>query len=252
MKANFQIKAGIVLIIISSVVYLLLLVIPFLKIETSAKLTLVPVIIIVGEVTFWAGTFFLGKELIKRYRSYLNPLKWFRKKSGSHKDIFSGLKIRFMENSDSERVLEIYQTGIDSKNATFEKSIPSWQEWDNNHLDHSRFVAETDGMVAGWVALSAVSKRDAYRGVAEISIYIHNDYWGKGLGSVLMGKVIESSEEKGIWTLFSVVFPENKASVSLHKKYGFTVIGTREKIGQIDGKWRDTLILERRSRKTGL
>jgi hypothetical protein len=103
MKKNLQLKAGIVLIIISSIVYLLLLVVPFLKIETSAKLTLVPVIIIVGEITFWAGTFFVGKELVKRYRSYLNPLKWFRKRSGSLKEVPSGLEIKSMEKSDSDQ-----------------------------------------------------------------------------------------------------------------------------------------------------
>jgi phosphinothricin acetyltransferase len=160
--------------------------------------------------------------------------------------------IREMENSDSKRVLEIYKMGIGTKMATFETNVPPWKEFNKNHLDHSRFVAEIDGSVIGWVALSPVSKRDAYRGVAEISIYIHKSHWGKGLGSVLMERVIKSSEDTGIWTLFASVFPENKATVSLHKKHGFRVIGTREKISQIDGIWRDTLILERRSTRTGL
>jgi len=160
--------------------------------------------------------------------------------------------LREMVSSDSERVLEIYKMGIETKMATFETSIPLWKEFDKNHHDHSRFVAEIDGSVAGWVALSSVSKREAYRGVAEVSIYIHNAHWGKGLGSVLMEKVISSSEENGIWTLFAAVFPENKASLSLHIKHGFRIIGTREKISQIDGIWRDTIILERRSTKTGL
>jgi L-amino acid N-acyltransferase YncA len=252
MKNNLQIRSGIILIIISSIVYALLLVIPFLKIQTSVKLILVPVIIIIGEITFWAGAFFLGKELVKKYKSYLNPFKWFRKKSDLMFEISESLKIRKMENSDSSRVLEIYQIGIDSKNATFETMVPSWQDWDLNHLTHSRFVAANDGIVAGWVALSPVSKRDAYKGVSEVSIYIHNTFWGKGIGSALMKRAIESSEENGIWTLVAVVFPENKASVYLHKNHGFRQIGTREKISQIDGRWRDTMMLERRSSKAGI
>jgi phosphinothricin acetyltransferase len=157
-----------------------------------------------------------------------------------------------MESTDSEKVLEIFKTGIDSRNATFEKNVPAWQDWDRNHLNHSRYIAEFDGSIAGWVALSPVSKREAYKGVAEISIYINDLYWGKGIGSFLMKKVIESSEENGIWTLFATVFPENVMSLSLHKKHEFRIIGTREKISQIDGIWRDTIILERRSRKVGL
>jgi L-amino acid N-acyltransferase YncA len=251
-KKNIQIRAGIVLIIISSVVYLMLLVIPFLNVTNAVKLSLVPVIIIIGEITFWAGTFFLGKELIKRYKSYLNPANWFRRKSFKKQSLPGNLIIRKMEDRDSEHVLEIYRMGIETKNATFENTVPSWNDWDAGHLNHSRFVAETDGYVAGWVALSSVSKRTAYQGVAEISIYIHNKYQGYGIGTQLMGKVIDSSEENGIWTLFATVFPENKTSLSLHKKHGFRVIGSREKISQIDGIWRDTIILERRSSKAGL
>ena len=162
------------------------------------------------------------------------------------------LIIRAMLISDSEKVLEIYKMGIETKMATFETSAPLWEDFDKSHHKHSRFVIEKNGEIPGWVALSPVSKRDAYRGVAEISIYIHKAHWGKGFGSVLLEKVIESSEEHGIWTLFAAMFPENKASVSLHKKHGFRIIGTREKISQIDGIWRDTIILERRSRKAGL
>lgn len=230
----------------------MLLVVPFLKLQTSVKLTLVPVIIIIGEVAFWAGTFFLGKELVKRYRNYLNPLRWFRRRSSADSEILNKSLIRIMEDSDSVLVLEIYKMGIETKNATFEINVPSWQDWKVNHLIHSRFVIEIEGVVAGWVALSPVSKRDAYKGVAEISLYIHRAARGMGLGSLLMKKVIESSEENGIWTLFAVVFPENKASVLLHRKHGFRIIGTREKISRIDGIWRDTVLLERRSKKTGI
>ena len=160
--------------------------------------------------------------------------------------------IREMVSIDAERVLEIYKMGIDTKMATFETAVPLWNEFDKNHHKHSRFVIEIKNKISGWVALSPVSKRDVYRGVAEISIYIHNKHRGEGLGSVLMERTIKSSEENGIWTLFSSVFPENLPSVRLHRKFGFRVIGTRDKIGQIDGIWRDTIILERRSRKVGL
>lgn len=162
------------------------------------------------------------------------------------------LIIREMEAADSERVLEIYKMGIKTKMATFETKVPLWEEFNKIHHVHSRLVVEKNGKIAGWAALSPVSKREAYKGVAEVSIYIDTDYTGEGLGSLLMERIIEISESNEIWTLFSSVFPENKASVNLHRKFGFRVIGTREKIGRIDNKWRDTIILERRSRKTGL
>jgi L-amino acid N-acyltransferase YncA len=160
--------------------------------------------------------------------------------------------IREMTDSDSERVLEIFKNGIETKMATFETDIPLWEEFVENHYKHSRCVLEQKNKISGWVALSPVSKREAYKGVAEVSIYIDKNSRGKGLGSMLMEKVIVSSESNGIWTLFSSVFQENLASVKLHKKFGFRIIGKREKIAQIDGTWRDTIILERRSRKVGL
>ena len=160
--------------------------------------------------------------------------------------------IREISDIDAREVLQIFEMGIETGNATFEKVAPTWNDWKANHHIHSRFAAEADHKIVGWVALSAVSKREAYKGVAEISIYLHNDYKGRGIGSAMMEKVIESSEQNGIWTLLAVVFPENIASVNLHKKHGFRVIGTRDKISKINGIWRDTLMLERRSRKTGL
>lgn len=162
------------------------------------------------------------------------------------------ISVRRMSDADSERVLEIYKMGIETRNATFETVIPSWVEWDANHHRHSRFVAEIDGKTAGWVALSPVSNRDAYKGVAEISVYIDTDYLRKGLGTRLMKKVIPSSEENGIWTLYSSVFPENEGSVKLHMNLGFRMVGRREKIGYLDDRWRDVIILERRSKKAGL
>ena len=155
--------------------------------------------------------------------------------------------IRTMLQSDSERVLDIYRMGLETGNATFETVVPSWQEWDSRHLSHSRFVFDDDGIVMGWAALSSFSTREAYRGVAELSIYVATGFRGRKLGSELMEQVISSSEQNGIWTLVSSVFPENEATLKLHKKYGFRVIGRRERIARHKGKWRDTILLERRS-----
>jgi len=155
--------------------------------------------------------------------------------------------IRTMLQSDSERVLDIYRMGLETGNATFETVVPSWQEWDSRHLSHSRFVFDDDGIVMGWAALSPFSTREAYRGVAELSIYVATGFRGRKIGSELMEQVISSSEQNGIWTLVSSVFPENEATLKLHKKYGFRVIGRRERIARHKGKWRDTILLERRS-----
>ena len=157
--------------------------------------------------------------------------------------------IRKMTEADSFRVLEIYRMGIDTRNATFETEVPSWNKWNNNHLHHSRFVYVDQKKVLGWVALSSVSKRSAYQGVAEISIYIDLDYIARGIGSKLMEKLISSSEESGIWTINSSVFPENIATLRLHEKYGFRIVGIKEKVAKLDGKWRNTVLLERRSKK---
>lgn len=152
-----------------------------------------------------------------------------------------------MLQDDSESVLEIYRMGLDTRNATFETKVPSWREWDSKHLGHSRFVSEENGIVVGWAALTPFSTREVYRGVAEVSIYVSSDFRGKKIGSGLMKQIIMSSEINGIWTLFSSVFPENEATLKLHLKFGFRVIGKRKKIAQLDGKWRDTILLERRS-----
>ena len=160
--------------------------------------------------------------------------------------------IREMTPRDSYKILEIYKMGLETRNATFETNVPSWTDWDLQHLDHSRFVYVENEKILGWIALSPVSTREAYKGVAEISVYIDTNALGKGIGSKLMDKVILSSEENGIWTLNSSVFPENKATLKLHEKNGFRIVGTREKIGRLDGKWRDTVLLERRSRSVGI
>jgi phosphinothricin acetyltransferase len=155
--------------------------------------------------------------------------------------------IRFMLQNDGERVLEIYRMGLDTRNATFETNVPAWQEWNLKHLTHSRFVAEEDGVVTGWAALSPFSSREAYKGVAELSIYVATGFRGRKIGSDLMEQIIISSEHNGIWTLFSSVFPENEATLKLHTKFGFREIGRRERIARLDGVWRDTILLERRS-----
>jgi phosphinothricin acetyltransferase len=159
--------------------------------------------------------------------------------------------IRKMEGADGPEVLRIYGLGIATRNATFEVDLPDWGTWDDKHLNHSRFVFEDDRGVAGWVALSLTSSREAYRGVAEVSIYVDPGRCGGGIGSQLMDAVIRSSEENGIWTLYASIFPENDASVRLHRAKGFRQIGYRERIARLDGQWRDTVLLERRSRVVG-
>jgi L-amino acid N-acyltransferase YncA len=160
--------------------------------------------------------------------------------------------IREMNEQDAPRVLEIYKMGIQTKIATFETEVPSWTDWELNHHRHSRFVYVDNTTILGWIALSPVSSRKVYEGVAEVSVYVDTNFLRKGIGSGLMEKMILSSEEQGIWTLYSGVFSDNSATMKLHTKYGFRVIGTREKIAQLDNQWRDKTILERRSKKVGI
>ncbi len=160
--------------------------------------------------------------------------------------------IREMNASDAEAVLEIYAYGLETRNATFETVVPTWEQWEANHLPFCRLVCEQDGEVLGWAALSPMSRRSCYRGVAEVSIYIDERHLGQGIGTRLLGRLIEDSESNGIWTLFVSVFPENKATVRLHLRHGFRELGVRRKVAKLDGRWRDTLILERRSEKVGI
>ena len=160
--------------------------------------------------------------------------------------------IRTMTKQDSLRVLEIYKMGLETRMATFETIVPSWTVWDLKHLSHSRLVYIDNDKILGWSALSPVSTRLTYIGVAEISIYVDTDNLGKGIGSMLMEKMIESSEQNNVWTLFSSVFPENTSTLKLHEKFGFRIIGRRDRIAQLDGIWRDTILLELRSKKVGL
>ena len=150
-----------------------------------------------------------------------------------------------------EAVKEIYLQGIATRNATFQTDAPSWEEWDKSHLASLRFVGIIDEVVAGWAALTPVSGRCVYAGVTEVSVYVHEDYRGRGLGAALLEKLIAESEKQNIWTLQSGIFPENRASITLHERLGFRTIGYREKIGQMDGVWRDTVLMERRSKLIG-
>nr|BEK63424.1 GNAT family N-acetyltransferase [Kitasatospora purpeofusca] len=146
------------------------------------------------------------------------------------------------------QVLAVYQAGIDGGDATFETAAPSWEAFDTARLPGHRFVAvEGDGRVLGWVAASRVSDRCAYAGVVEHSVYVHPDARGRGVAGLLLDALIGSTEAAGIWTIQSGVFPENTASLALHARAGFRVIGTRERIGRHHGRWRDVVLIERRS-----
>ncbi|MBL4604975.1 MAG: N-acetyltransferase [Flavobacteriaceae bacterium] len=151
-----------------------------------------------------------------------------------------------------EEVAQIYKEGIETKNATFRVDVPSWKDWNESHYLHSRFVAIEKNLVIAWCAIAPVSNRFEYRGVAEVSVYVSLNSIGKKIGNSLLELLISSSEKNGIWTLYSSLFPENIGSVQLHLKNGFVRIGRREKIAQLDGIWRDTVLYERRSKKQEL
>ena len=156
-----------------------------------------------------------------------------------------------MRAEDWPAVERIYRQGIATEDATFETESPDWENWNAKHHVHSRLVARHEQRVLGWAALSPVSTRRVYAGVAEISIYIAEVARGKGLGKGLLSALIEQSEQNGIWTLQAGIFPENAASLALHKSCGFREVGRRERIGQLKGVWRDVILLERRSRAAG-
>ena len=141
----------------------------------------------------------------------------------------------------------IYAAGIATRNATFETAVPAWHEWDSSHLPAHRFVALQEDRVVGWVALTGYSDRCCYRGVADLSVYVDPAAQGRGVGRALLEHLIAGTEAAGIWTLQAGVFPENRASLALHRRCGFRVVGRRERIGELDGVWRDVVLLERRS-----
>ena len=161
------------------------------------------------------------------------------------------LAFRPLTGNDWISVAEIYRQGIETKNATFETEIPAWEKWDSSHLSTCRIVATIEDSIVAWAALVLVSKRKVYSGVAEISIYVSDNYKRQGIGTKLLKKLITESEKEGFWTLQAVIFPENIVSLKIHQNMGFRKVGYREKIGNIDCIWRDTILLERRSTIVG-
>ncbi len=166
--------------------------------------------------------------------------------AGSH-----AVRMQVMTPTDWDDVAEVYGEGIAAGNATFEAQVPSWEQWDASHLAACRFVARDGGVLLGWAALSPVSRRPCYRGVAEVSVYVREAARGRGVGRALLEHLVEASEHAGIWTLQGSTFPENGASLRLQTACGFRVVGRRERIAQLHGRWRDTVLTERRSRRVG-
>ena len=162
-----------------------------------------------------------------------------------------------MKETDWEKVREIYLEGIATGHSTFETDAPDWQEWDSNHLQRPRMVARNKNSILGWAALSPVSSRKVYSGVAEVSLYVGKKHRRKHIGSALLSSLIDASEKEGIWTLQGGIFPENTNSLRLFKKHGFRELGLRKKIGrmaygELSGSWRDVVLVERRSDVVGL
>jgi L-amino acid N-acyltransferase YncA len=158
------------------------------------------------------------------------------------------LLIRALEETDWPAVKAIFEEGIASRRATFETWAPSWGHWDRAHLP-LRLAAEADGEVVGWAALAPYSSRECYRGVAESSVYVAERARRRGVGRALMERLVAESERAGFWTLQAGVFPENEESLALHERVGFRVVGVRERIGRLDGEWKDVVLLERRSER---
>ena len=165
----------------------------------------------------------------------------------------AGIIVRPMTSADAAQVLAIYQAGLDGGEASFETRAPTWDAFDASHLPSHRHVAvaATGGEVLGWAAVSPVSDRCVYQGVVEHSVYVAPAARGRGVGAALLGALIGSTEAAGIWTIQSGIFPENTASLRLHQRAGFRVVGTRERLGRHHGRWRDVVLLERRSGRMG-
>jgi len=161
------------------------------------------------------------------------------------------MTIRVLTGADWPAVAAIYAAGIDSGVATFETGVPGWEAWDDDHLSMPRLVADNGGRVVGWAALSAVSGRCVYGGVAEVSVYVDPAAQGRGVGGALLDALVSGSEDAGMWTLQAGILPANAASLALHARHGFRVVGRRERIGQLHGVWHDVVLLERRSGVVG-
>lgn len=162
------------------------------------------------------------------------------------------IAFREMLDSDWEAVADIYRQGIETGNATFRQEVPSWEYWNDAYSKKCRIVAIENGEVVGWTAILPVSTRCVYGGVNEVSIYISLDHTGKNIGTRLLEELVKQSEENGIWTLQSGIFQENTGSIKIHEKNGFKTIGIREKIGKMNGRWRDVILMERRSQSVGI
>jgi len=161
--------------------------------------------------------------------------------------------IEEMTFSDWEQVANIYLEGIKTGKATFQAEVPTWQDWNNNHISSCRLVARSAEDVLGWCALSPTSSRSVYKGVLEVSLYIGEKYKGQGIGTTLLQNLVKLSEENGFWTLYSAIIKENFASILLHKKCGFREIGIREKIAKMNNeRWHDVVLMERRSKIVGV
>jgi L-amino acid N-acyltransferase YncA len=159
---------------------------------------------------------------------------------------------RPMKADDWKSVAEIYRQGIETGHATFQQDIPNWDEWNNGHLKDCRIIAEQDSEIVGWAALTPVSGRCVYAGVAEVSVYVSDNHKGQKIGTNLLNKLVSESEKEGFWTLQAGIFQENIPSLLIHEKAGFRKVGFREKIGKMNGIWRDTILLERRSKTIGI
>lgn len=161
-------------------------------------------------------------------------------------------QVRPMARADWPAVREIFQQGVDMVDATFRTRVPSYEEWDASHFESCRLVAEVDRRVVGWAALTVFSSRDTYRGVGEVSIYIHQAFRGQGVGRALLSALVEASERAGFWSLHANIFAQNQASRALHQRCGFRLMGVWEALGQdARGQWRDVAVMQRRSRVVG-
>ena len=163
----------------------------------------------------------------------------------------TGVRVDALSVEDWPAVRAIFADGIATRNATFETEPPSWDDWNAAHLREHRLAARDASGLVGWAALTPYSSRPAYAGVAEVSIYVAAGRHRRGVGSALLGELVARTEAAGIWTLQAGIFPENVASLRLHSAHGFRVVGVRERIGRLDGDWRDVTLLERRSREVG-
>lgn len=162
------------------------------------------------------------------------------------------IAIRPLIKKDWDAIAQIYAEGMATGIATFETKIPDWRAWTKKYIPLCRIIAETDGKVVGFAVLSQVSNREVYRGVAEVTLYVLEQYRGKHIGETLLNVLIDESEKHGYWTLNAAIFSENTTSINLHKKCGFRIVGLREKLGQRHGKWHDNYLMERRSKITGI